>query len=238
LQTKLPENTGNFVFSIRRTFAPWTTLFEMSFSTTLFDNEFADPVPENHVVSLETAKEIFRFFRECPLFRWHDANNDCEDRANAACLLLDKWRIPNCKAWVFSGTFLKKQTGLLTNNWAYHVAAALPVNEEGSLRFYVIDPATLANVTTIDNWAGGITDQAFSYHFVKLGQWYIFNPASLAAPYWYERNRQNYKWTIQGLAGINGVTKTGKAQLVFNKKRVKKTETTFKQLLAQKSPFT
>ena len=39
---------------------------------------------------------------------------------------------------------------------------------------------------------------------------------------WYTRNKQNYKWTIQGLSGINGVSKIGKAALSFNKNRIKK----------------
>lgn len=208
----------------------------MSNGRTIFAKELSDPVSETNTVSKQKANEVFQFFRDCPLFRWQDANNDCEDRANAACLLLQKWNIATVKAWVFSGSFLKKDEGNLTNRWNYHVAAALPVHEENSLLFYVIDPATLQTLSTAEQWAEGITETAYSYHLLKHANYYIFNPEAIVKKVWYEQNRQNYKWTMQGLAGINGVTKTGKAQLVFNKKKIQETEEAFKELL-QHMPF-
>lgn len=209
----------------------------MNEGKTVFSEELSDKIFESNAISKEIAEKLFDFFRSSSLFKWQPANNDCEDRANAACLLLERWNIPCAKAWVFSGTFLKKDDGQLTNKWNYHVAAALPVKEEDNISFYVLDPATLSELETIANWAAQITETAFSHHLVKQSNAYIFNPASFTRESWYSRNRQNYKWTIQGLAGINGVTKTGKAQLVFNKSKIKKTEQAFRELLKNKPHF-
>lgn len=208
----------------------------MPFPMTIFDATFSDVFADDSAITEEQAMALFDYFRNNRLFRWHDANNDCEDRANAICILLDKWKLPNAKAWVFGGSFLRRDGGNLTNRWAYHVAAALPVKKDGLLYFYVIDPATLPAATDIAGWAGRITETASSYHLVKNGMMYIFNPASLAAPAWHQRNRQNYKWTIQGLAGINGVSKAGKARLVFNKRLIAETEKKFRQLLLSPPP--
>ena len=204
---------------------------------TRFDATLSDPVSEKTAVPGETVARLFRYFSDCRLFRWQDANNDCEDRANAVCLLLDKWNIPNYKAWVFGGQYLKRDTGALSHNWKYHVAAALPVSIEKGIQLLVIDPATLSVAETIETWASGITDAAYSYHFAKVGAIYIFHPHTVRSDNWYSRNRQNYKWTIQGLAGINGVSKTGKAQLIFNKTKIKKTQKAFQQLLLEKPEF-
>ena len=194
-------------------------------------------VPEpDRVVTKETAEQLFSFFAACPLFRWSDAQNDCEDRANAVCLLLDAWQVPNYKGWVFSGAFLKRTTGSLLNFWNYHVAAALPVAENGGVAIYIIDPASASTLLTLDDWAHRVTDEACSYYLVRNSEDYIFHQASIKEDNWYKRNRQNYKWTIQGLAGINGVSPRGKAQLVFNKIRIKNTERAYKDLLANK-PF-
>lgn len=201
---------------------------------TTFDKSLSDPVTETSVISREQADRIFQFFRNCPLFRWQDANNDCEDRAHAACLLLHQWNIPVVKTWVFSGCFLKRDAGQLINKWNYHVAAALPVKDKDTLSFYIIDPATLEAPAVADTWADRITELANSYYLVKKSDYYIFNPAAFTRENWYAQNRQNYKWTMQGLAGINGVTNTGKAQLVFRKRLIAKTEKAFRQLLRQK----
>src|SRR4051812_48332248 len=109
---------------------------------TILDNKLSDLVSEDAFVSMQMAHRVFDFFRQCPLFRWQDANNDCEDRANAACLLLNQWNIPCMKAWVFSGEFLQRDSGRLVNRWNYHVAASLLVRENEAFVFYVIDPAT------------------------------------------------------------------------------------------------
>lgn len=206
-------------------------------SITILAEKLCDAVANEASVSKELADRLFHYFKESPLFRWADANNDCEDRANAICLLLQQWNIPCRKAWVFSGNFLKKDRGALLNNWNYHVAAALPVKEDGQLVFYVIDPATLNKAETAAEWAAGITAAPNTYYAIKDGAYYIFNPATLENGGWYKQNRQNLKWTIQGLAGINGVSMAGKAQLVFCKKKIENTEKSFRQLLVNQPSF-
>ncbi|HZF64605.1 MAG TPA: protein-glutamine glutaminase family protein, partial [Chitinophagaceae bacterium] len=177
------------------------------------------------------------YFATNPLFRWKDANNDCEDRANAISILLDNWNIPNFKGWVFSGFYLRKGTGSLINLWNYHVAALLAVRDGAEKSFYIIDPATSANLLKLEEWANAVTDQPFSYYFIKASEYYIFPSGKIDRDNWHKRDRRNYKWTIQGLSGINGVSKTGKAQLCFNKKRIKRTEQRFKELMVNKPPL-
>jgi hypothetical protein len=196
----------------------------------LFEASLSDVVNEDRGLTGKQAAAVFTFFRDCTLFRWRDANNDCEDRANAICMLLDYWGIPNSKGWVFSGAFLKKEHGSLVNCWNYHVAAAVPVTVENEVRYYIIDPATLSGLETIETWAVGITDVAPCYYLIRDGDYYIFPDNKIGKDDWHKRNKQNYKWTIQGLAGINGVSRTGKAQLVFNKTRIKNTGERFKEL--------
>jgi hypothetical protein len=203
----------------------------MSSDLTLFDPLLSHPLTELPAVPPERAMRLFRFFREHPLFRWQDANNDCEDRANALCILLDQWGIPNCKAWVFSGFFLNKNLGSLVNFWNYHVAAAVRVEGDTGPAFYVLDPATLQGPERVENWAAGVTHYPFSYHALRNGKDYIFPPGDIYRGRWFERDRQNYKWTLQGLSGINGVAPSGKARLVFQKARIRKTEQEFRYLL-------
>lgn len=189
-----------------------------------------------YAITKEEADTIFSFFQKNSLFRWGDAKNDCEDRAHAIGLLLQSWKIPNYKGWVFSGAFLKKTTGSLINFWNYHVAAALPVWEGTGISVYMIDPALSNKLVTLYDWANLITESECSYYLVRKSDDYIFNQTTIRHDNWYKTNSQNYKWTIQGLAGINGVSPTGKAQLIFNKKRIQNTEKAFKKLLIKK-PF-
>ena len=105
------------------------------------------------------------------------------------------------------------------------------------LNFYVIDPATLTAPDTILNWASNITDLPFGHYLIKYSRYYIFSHEKIERDNWFARNKQNYKWTIQGLSGINGVSKTGKAALSFNKNRIRKTEQKFIHLLKNKPAF-
>ncbi|GEO11423.1 protein-glutamine glutaminase family protein [Segetibacter aerophilus] len=202
---------------------------------TLFVDSLSDEIDTGEGVSIEDATHLFTFFKNCSLFRWSDANNDCEDRANAICILLDSWNIPNYKGWVFSGYVFRK-IGFLKNMWKYHVAAAIPVVEGNEVNIYVIDPATLDALMKVEDWAANVTDNPQSYHLVKRGTTYIF-PANIRKDKWYDRNKRNYNWTIQGLSGINGVSTKGKAQLRFNKKRVLKTRHLFNELRKTKPTF-
>lgn len=143
--------------------------------------------------------------------------------------LLDEWNIQNAKAWVFSGYVFNK-IGYLKNLWKYHVAALLPVKEGKQIHYYVIDPATAKELLTIEEWAANVTDNPHSYYIMKSGMYYIFNENVIKKNNWYKRNRRNYKWTLQGLSGINGVSSKGRAKLAFNKKIVPKTKILFEVL--------
>jgi hypothetical protein len=197
---------------------------------TRFEAFLSDVAINTKTIAREQAENIFTYFQTHPLFRWTNANNDCEDRANAICILLDEWQIPNFKAWVFAGAYLKKQEGSLVNLWNYHVAALLPVSENGNTVFYVIDPATNQRLEPIANWAENVTGMAWSYYLIKEGEYYIFPGEKICKDNWFRRSRRNYNWTLQGLAGINGVSKTGQAALAFKKSKVRKVEDHFRKL--------
>ena len=206
-------------------------------SNTIYNIELSDVVTEGASISKLLAENLFKFFQEHTLFRWQDANNDCEDRANAICILLDEWKIPNYKGWIFGGNFLFNKEGNLINNWKYHVATIVPVGENAGINLYVIDPAALITIDTIFNWATVNTQTAFSHYLIKWGHYYIFPKQRIQKDNWHKRNRQNYKWTMQGLSGINGASKIGKAQICFNKNRIKKTEQNFQSLLRTPPAF-
>lgn len=196
---------------------------------TLYDHSLSDIAETDKAITKQEAEKFFIFFKNCKPFRWTDANNNCEDRANAVCILLDKWNIQNGKGWAFSGYVFKK-IGYLKKLWKYHVAALLPVKEEGKINYYIIDPATSDKLVTIADWAANITDNPHSYYLIKNGNYYIFNAKKIEKNNWYKRNKRNYNWTMQGLSGINGVSGKGKAQLAFNKNRVVKTKKIFEEL--------
>ena len=200
---------------------------------TLFEYAISDAVDPKKTITLSKAEKLFLFFKNCPIFNWTDVHNNCEARAEAVCVLLDKWQIPNYKGWVFSGAFLKNHIGGLKQLWNYHVAALLPVLENGQLQFYMIDPATSDTLQTLDNWAEKVTEYPHSYHIIKLAEYYIFPSGKILKYNWFKRDKQNQKWTIQGLASINGLSGTGKAQLCFRKKKIAITAKTFKNLMHQ-----
>jgi len=202
---------------------------------TLFEYEFSDAVDPEMIVSKALAEQLFLFFRSHKLFNWIDSHNGCEARADAVCVLLDEWKIPNYKGWVFSGKFLKNHVGGLKQNWNYHVAPMLPVKEAGSIIYYMLDPASANNLQRIEDWAANVTEYAHSYYMIKEPQWYIFPGKKITRRNWHLRNRQNRKWMIQGIAGINGLGAKGKAELCFNKGRIKNTFKLFEQLKKNKS---
>ena len=188
---------------------------------TLFDYTLSDIIEPVGTISKADAERLFAFFSNQPLFKWNQSHNGCEARADAVCVLLDEWNIPNCKAWVFGGGYLKNHVGVLKQNWNYHVAPAVMVNESNGIVYYVFDPATGSALQKVEAWAANITMLPHSYHFIKEAGWYIFRGDNIAKYNWHYRNRQNRKWMIQGLAGINGLSVIGKAQLSFNKARIK-----------------
>ncbi len=197
---------------------------------TLFEYVLSDTTAPDQTVSKADAEKLFGFFKNCPLFKWGDVHNNCEARAEAVCLLLDEWQVPNYKGWVFSGAFLKNHIGGLKQLWNYHVAALLQVREKDELTFYIIDPATADHLQTINDWAAGVTDYPHSYHLIKAAGNYIFPTGKIKKDNWHSRNKQNRKWVIQGMAGINGVSSKGKAQLCFKKSKIRLTEVRFSDL--------
>ena len=197
---------------------------------TIYQADLSDVIETGKAITKDEAEKLFTFFQNCTVFRWADANNDCEDRANALCMILDKWKVQNGKSWVFSGYVFNKP-GYLTNLWKYHVAALIPVKEENVMFYYVIDPATCQSLIRLEDWADNITSNPYSYYVIKNGKYYIFHSRHIKKDNWYKRNKRNYNWTMQGLSGINGLSSQGKAHLAFNKRRVMKTELLFKELL-------
>ncbi len=208
----------------------------LSSPSTTFHAPFSDELDMGKGIHLNDARLLFDYFSQSPLFRWRDGHNDCEDRANAICILLDAWGIPNYKGWVFSGFFIKKNLGSLIHAWNFHVATLLPVLTQKGMTPYILDPSTSNELQTVESWAREITAFGKSFYFIKKSSLYIFPPGKIEKDNWYPRNKRNYNWTLQGLSGINGRSSIGKAYLTFNKKKLKRTEELFKSLKT-KSPF-
>lgn len=213
------------------------TMTDIPIIPSLFEYQLADNAGSGDTVSKSIAGHLMDYFRNQPLFKWACSHNGCEARADAVCLLLDEWDVPNYKAWVFSGRYLKKHVGQLKQNWKYHVAPLLPVIEDGALVYYIIDPATSGELQTMYGWAANVTEYAHSYHMIKEPQWYIFHDKKITRDNWHARNRRNRKWMVQGLANVNGLSARGKAELIFNRKRIKNTATAFEQLKNKRPPF-
>jgi len=204
---------------------------------TIFHPGLADPVDPQNSLSPEMAERVFDYFRDSRLFKWTGSHNDCEDRANAVCILLDSWGITNHKGWVFGGSFFGKEPGFLRNFWKYHVAAAVPVQTTDGVSVMMIDPATLSSPANVETWALRVTEWGTSYHFIKKGSVYIYNARGFERDNWHHRDRRNFNWTVQGLSGINGASVVGRAQLAFHKKRIARVERAFRKLQYGPSPF-
>src|SRR4051812_28908799 len=95
----------------------------------LFDSSLSESVIDDAGLTKTQVDALFEFFKNHPLFKWDNSKNDCEDRSNAICILLDHWKIPNYKGWVFSGNFLKRTEGNLLNYWNFHVAPLLSIHD-------------------------------------------------------------------------------------------------------------
>lgn len=203
----------------------------------LLFHKLSDKVAKDKVLSHAQAVQVFDFFKTNLLFKWSDVNNNCEGRAEAISILLEEWKITNYKGWVLGGGMLKKGPGSLRNNWKYHVAALLPVQEKDEIVYYIIDPATSDKLETLSDWAHSVTAYPLTYYLIKRRDHYIFMPGKIKKNNWFERSSQNYKWTMQGLSGINGLSSTGKAYLSFNKKKISRTEKKFSALKKSESPF-
>jgi hypothetical protein len=64
---------------------------------TLYHQAISDEIETDKAITKDQAEKLFTFCTDCAPFRWSDANNNCEDRANALCILLDEWKIQNAK---------------------------------------------------------------------------------------------------------------------------------------------
>ena len=205
---------------------------------TVFDPSLSDEVSEEWYVSKIVADRIFNFFQKSPLFLWSDIHN-CEDRAEAIAILLLHWGIPHYKAWLFDSYFLKNGQGRLLNEWNYHVCLMLLVkdNLNDQLEYFVIDPAHSTSIQKLFLWANMLTKEAYSSHIIKNGYTYIFPTGQINQQNWHFRNKQNFKWTIQGLAGINGVSNSGKAAVSFKKYLIRRTLKSFTELKNSRPNF-
>lgn len=204
----------------------------------IFEQSLSDEVANDFYISLKMAESIFNFFQSSNLFLWSDIHN-CEDRAEAMAILAAQWGIPHYKAWLFDRYFLKNEKGSLHNQWNYHVCLLLPVKENtiDPIEYYVVDPAHAKKIQKLQEWANQLTKEAFSSYLIKNANTYIFPAGQISKYNWHNRNKQNFKWTIQGLAGINGVSNAGKAALIFKKALIRKTLQNFTALKFNKPHF-
>ena len=114
------------------------------------------------------------------------------------------------------------------------MAAALAVQEEGQLAYYVLDPSTTGSITPVHEWAASVTSFPHSYYCIRQAHWYVFPANKIGPSDWHTRNRQNRKWMIQCLANVNSITATGRAALCFNKVRLQNKALAFEQLKRMK----
>jgi hypothetical protein len=158
---------------------------------------------------------------------------------------LDTWQIPNYKVWVFSGDYLKKDDGLLTDKygirWKYHVSACIPVKIDNQIKMLVLDPATTDEIKDIAYWADNATDKQFGYYFLTPANKYIWGGKGkkMSQKSFVDRNSFNYELTIQGLAGFNSLNREDKREMgtQAGKDRIKKTENDFNSLKTNKPVF-
>lgn len=195
---------------------------------TLFDGLLSDADIAAQPIDYITAQKIFDSLQQQTIFNWGSTHNFCEARAEAASLILTATGIAHAKAWVFGAGFLRKNyVGGLINNWNYHVAIAIYVSNDATDQWYVLDPSIANQPLLLNDWASSVTQYPHSYHCIKKSSYYIFPSGNIVKDKWHHRNPQNFKWVIQCLAGINGLTNTGKAQLVFRKKKIADTKNQF-----------
>lgn len=158
-----------------------------------------------NAITVDQADKIFKFFKTEQLFKWND-NNNCEDRANAVSLILDSWKIPNYKVWIFSGNFLKLNQGRLNRGWKYHVAVGIPTNTGELLVIdYAIPP--IDSPKTVQIWANDLVKSPNGYYFVtknNLYNWSLKKSKPFSLDSFYLTNNENFEYTIEGLTGFNG----------------------------------
>jgi hypothetical protein len=136
-------------------------------------------------------------------FDWKDRSNNCEDRANAACILLDEWGISNAKAWCFAGKSAGYKNGKgKLKGWSYHVGALVIVEHEGQIDTMVIDPLTSpTELLTIRKWADTISFNQGNLYFTTGNNRYQQNAVALKTTW--KDSKDYYDATIKGLTRYN-----------------------------------
>jgi len=191
-------------------------------SLTLFNTELSENFGGIKCMEGHIAGEIYSFLKTNSLFNWKLNHNFCEARAEAVSLLLDAAKIPHVKCWVMGAAFLKwGYVGALKNNWNYHVAIALPVENGLKVDWMVVDPSAANGPLLVEDWAASITLYPHSYYFLKDPGYYIFPGNQLFKKGWHKRRQRNFRWAMQGLIGISSLSYIGKAMLTFKKRQIR-----------------
>lgn len=206
------------------------------------ETSLEDVIPSNSCIPMNIADSIFGYFKTNSLFIWNDENN-CEDRANAICILLDRWHVPNCKGWVLSGRLLGRDNGSFkpvkilhgsstdSITWSHHITAAIPICVNNQSIFFVIDPATQAGPLAMADWANSVMCTPSGYYFLKLGNDVDVNyKQTIKKESWWTRSDLNYKYTMEGLCGYNGASHIGRKEIRRNQEKIQQTTLQFEQL--------
>ncbi|NVK64249.1 MAG: hypothetical protein HWE22_06660 [Flavobacteriales bacterium] len=155
------------------------------------------PICENQ------AKKVFDIFLNSPAFDWTDRDNNCEDRANAVTLILDKWNVSNGKIWIFSGKSASygDKRGML-DGWSYHVAACIFVGNEDDYDTLIIDPVSSPyKLLSIHDWVEITTVNPTNIYFFTGNDKYQQNRVELY-PTW-KNSKDYFNATIEGLTRYN-----------------------------------
>ncbi|MFK7784865.1 MAG: protein-glutamine glutaminase family protein [Crocinitomicaceae bacterium] len=162
-------------------------------------SEDIDPIP----ICKKQAEKVFDIFLNSGAFDWTDRANNCEDRANAVTLILDKWSISNGKIWIFDGenaAYGDKKGSL--DGWSYHVAACIFVGDEEDYDTLIIDPISNANkLITIDEWVEATTTIPMNIYFFTKNDKYQQNRVQLN-PTW-KYSKDYFDATVKGLTRYN-----------------------------------
>ncbi len=162
-------------------------------------SEELNPVP----VCFNQAEKLFEIFQNSPAFDWTDRDNNCEDRANAVTLILDKWNVSNGKIWIFAGKNASygDKTGTL-DGWSYHVAACIFVGNEDDYDTLIIDPVSNPNkLLSIDEWVEATSVKSTNIYFFTNNDKYQQNAVKLR-PTW-KYSKDYFDATIKGLTRYN-----------------------------------
>ncbi|MDG1332463.1 MAG: protein-glutamine glutaminase family protein [Crocinitomicaceae bacterium] len=185
-----------------------TLIFLLTFCSLFSFSQKADfNAPLNEVVDLspiclELAEKLNQTLIDAKCFDWTNRSNNCEDRANAACLLLDAWGISNAKAWCFAGKNANYLNGKGTlKGWSYHVAAFVLVENEGEIDSLVFDPLTSTTLMTIKEWSNEISATSGNLYFTTTNKRYQQNKVAMTTTW--KSSDDSFDRTLKGLTRYN-----------------------------------